>query len=111
MRQFIAVTALAIAATFSCQAFAAGTGGGHVSKIQSVQNGVVIFQTDTQTGAPTCAAYSNQWAIDTSSLSGRAIYALLLTAVNQGKSVTVKGTGGCEAWYDRETAQQLIVNY
>lgn len=88
----------------------AGNGSGAVSQIGAVQNGIVVFKTSSHTGAPVCASVALDWAINTSTASGKAIYALVLTAINQGKSISVTGNNTCDAWPDRETAAQVWVS-
>lgn len=85
----------------------AGNGSGKVAQIGSVQGGVVIFSTQAHGGSPVCASVPNDWAINTSTAEGKAIYALLLTAVNSDRAVAVTGSNTCDAWGDRETAAQL----
>lgn len=96
---------------FSCVVSAAGNGGGRITSVGAIQGGVVIFKTEIHDNFPSCATIPGDWAITTDQPAGKALYALLLTAVSQGKTVEVSGTGACEAWGDRETAAQLWINY
>lgn len=68
---------------------------------------VVFFTLDGgHTSKPACSADS--WALSLSTHSGRAMYALLLSAQSQGKQVWVHGTGACAAWGDREEPQYVL---
>lgn len=110
MKQYFArCLALTACALLPSIAFA-GTGSGNVTQVGAIQSGVVIFITTTHSGAPVCGS-NYGWAINTGTASGKAIYALLLTAVNEGKTVTVQGANTCDAWADRETAAQLLINF
>ncbi|WP_426699865.1 hypothetical protein ACPPVV_10650 [Rhodanobacter sp. Col0626] len=90
----------------------AGTGGGNVTSVVAIKGGTVVFKTATHTGYPICEeAPTEAWAIDTTTVNGKAQYALLLTAINSGMDITVAGTNTCDIYPTRETVQQLIVNY
>lgn len=93
------------------QACFAGTGGGAVAMIIVQTSNVVFFTTASHSGKPACSTAGNDWALSLSSDTGKAQYALLLSATAQGKAVSIQGTNDCSAWGDRETPQQLIVNF
>lgn len=87
----------------------AGDGAGKVIQIIAHSQDVVFFTLDGQhTNPPACSA--GPWSLSLSSNSGRAQYALLLSAVAQDKKVTVHGMGNCSAWGDRETADYILID-
>ena len=92
----------------SASAFASGSGTGKINSIVVIGNGAVMIGLPTHTGAPACAS-APEFVIDTASANGKAIYALALTAISQGNSVSINGNGVCDVWADRETALQLWV--
>ncbi|MFC5741146.1 hypothetical protein [Dyella tabacisoli] len=98
---------LVILVTCVSTAAIAGNGSGKVTQIGSVQGGIVIFSTPTHTGSPVCASIPTDWAVNTGTAEGKAIYAMLLTAVNADRAVAVNGNNACDAWGDRETATQV----
>ena len=103
MRTFLVAATFAVCST----AAFAGNSSGTPTGVMAAQNGIVIFSAGTKAGGPACAAVPNDWAVDTSTAEGKAIYALLLTAVSTGRNVSVNGANNCSAWGDRETAAQL----
>ncbi|UYK85078.1 hypothetical protein NG827_01260 [Xanthomonas sacchari] len=87
----------------------AGDGAGKVIQVIAHSHDVVFFSLDgPHTNAPACS--STPWSLSLATNSGRAQYALLLSAVAQGKAVTVHGTGDCSAWGDRETAEYILID-
>lgn len=88
----------------------AGSSAGTPTNVGAV-DGVVVFTAGTKSGGPTCAVVTQEWAADTTTPTGKAIYALLLTAISSGRNVAVQGAGpgqdNCSAWPDRETATGL----
>lgn len=100
---------LGLAAMFSWSAAMAGDGAGKVIQLMAHTGDIVIFSLDGgHTGRPACSA-PGTWALSLSTQSGRAMYALLLSAQSQGKQVSVHGTGACGAWGDREEPQYLWI--
>ncbi len=82
----------------------AHTGGGNGA-------GVFMFLMDGErTDPPICStvAGGKAWALSLEKESGRAMYALALSAAAQGKSVFVYGAGNCDSWGDRE--QPIYMN-
>jgi hypothetical protein len=75
----------------------------------SSSHGVVMFSAGTMTDASPCNSVG-QWAFSLGTLTGRAMYDLLLYAANKNKTVIVKGTGNCSAWADRETVYFISIN-
>lgn len=82
----------------------AGSGAGKVMVLRAHAHDVIMFGlSGGHASRPTCAAaVSDSWALSLSTHTGRAMYALLLSAQAQGKSVQVSGAGDCSAWPDRE---------
>jgi hypothetical protein len=81
----------------------AGSSSGRIIVLMAHVHDIVIFETaGDHADRPACSLGSNQWALSLSTLTGRAMYALLLSAQAQGKEVHVMGSGLCDAWGDRE---------
>jgi hypothetical protein len=108
-KMFLSLLALGVLASGAARA---GAGGGKVSTVVVIKGGIVVFNTATHVGYPICEEAPTQfWAIDSSTVNGKAQYALLLTAINNGMNVSVAGANTCDVYPTRETVQQLIVNY
>lgn len=92
---------------FSTCAFAfcnighAGTSSGPVTTLIINSSNFLFFTAGTKTGSPTCGN-NNQWAINLGTAQGKTIYAMLLAAQAQNKTVTVYGNNTCNNWGDRE---------
>lgn len=108
MKLIHSLLAAAALSTFAGAAFA-GNSSGTPAGVLAAQNGIVIFSAGTKAGGPVCASIPNDWAVNTTTPDGKAIYALLLTAISTGRNVAVTGTNNCDAWGDRETAAQLLL--
>ncbi|MEJ2415944.1 MAG: hypothetical protein P8Y45_03215, partial [Exilibacterium sp.] len=86
----------------------AGTGSGKILQITAHSSGdgagVVMFKTENNQDKAACSTTDggSQWAISLSNNQGKAMYALLLSAQAQQKSINVKGAGECSAWPARE---------
>ena len=91
-----------------------GDGAGKVTRIYAHDKddgkGVIMFNVESHTNPPEeCPGH--EWAFDLSTELGKAMYALLLSAAAQGKSVIVKGAGDCAAWGDRERPYWIRIDY
>jgi hypothetical protein len=87
----------------------AGEGEGKVIQIMVHVNDVVFFELEGgHINRPACSA--TPWSISLATHTGRAMYAMLLSAQVQGQKVNVFGTGDCSAWSDRETAKYILIN-
>ena len=88
----------------------AGNSAGMPANV-GLANGVAVFSAGYKSGGPACASVTQEWAIDATSPSGKSLYALLLTAIGNGRSISVYGVGqgrdNCGAWPDRETANAI----
>ncbi|WP_325892212.1 hypothetical protein [Grimontia sp. NTOU-MAR1] len=104
---FITILSLPLSAT-------AGEGSGKITRIYAHEKnggaGVIMFNVETHTNPP-ASCPGHEWAFDANNDQGKAMYALLLAAASQGKSVTVKGSGDCAAWADRERPFWIMVDY
>ena len=85
----------------------AGSSVGTVTKIWAHERDVVMFAAGLHSGEPSCRTKSDEWSVSLATASGKAMYALLLTAQAQGGSITVEGTQACTAWSDRETVRYI----
>ena len=92
----------------------AGDGSGKITRIFAHEkNGtevVIMFNVENHSNPP-ASCPNNEWAFDANNDLGKAMYSLLLSAAAQGKSITVKGSGDCKAWPDRERPVWIMVDY
>jgi hypothetical protein len=58
-----------------------------------------------------CTVTPTDWAFDSSTDNGKAMYAMLLSAAAQGKQVYVRGSGDCKDWSDRERPMFIRISY
>ncbi|MCE1191506.1 MAG: hypothetical protein LWW96_05060 [Acidovorax sp.] len=79
----------------------AGTSTGKVTFMIINSTNYLFFIAGVKTESPTCGNNS-EWAINLGSAQGKALYALLLSAQAQDKTVSVVGNGTCSIWADRE---------
>ncbi len=96
--------ACAILLAFNVQA---GTSSGKVTTMIINATNFLFFTAGTKTGSPTCGN-NNQWAINLATAQGKTIYALLLSAQAQDKTVSVFGNNTCNNWGDREDVLYAI---
>jgi hypothetical protein len=89
----------------------AGTGNGKVVHISPLPGDVVIFATQIHSSKPACSTAGNDWTIKLDTETGRATYALLLSAASLNKPITVYGTNDCRHWGDREAVERIVVGY
>lgn len=89
----------------------AGSGAGKVTFLRAHSSDIIMFGlSGGHVGKPTCAtAASDSWALSLTTHTGRAMYAMLLSAQAQGKGVQVSGAGGCSAWADREAPTWIYI--
>jgi len=52
---------------------------------------------------------TKRWAVDSSKPEGKAVMAVVLTALSTGKRIRVAGTGNCDVYYDSETVKYILV--
>jgi hypothetical protein len=90
------------AAVFSSGAIAGSADEGVVIQVFSVYNGRLLFShSGTTHNRPACA--TSGWAIDGTTPAGQMMVASLLTAIAQGRRISIIGTGACDLWGDSET--------
>jgi len=85
----------------------AGSGSGEITQIMVHQNGgngngTIIFKTPNNTNKAACSVSPDGWAFSLDTEAGRAMYELLLLAKEKQYSVSISGSGDCDAWADRE---------
>jgi hypothetical protein len=74
--------------------------------------GKLFFHTTSTDSAPACSLAS-EWAVDLvglNSVVGKVIFAAVMAASAQNKTVTVIGNGSCDVWGDRETVAAIYVD-
>lgn len=94
------ITFVVCSIAFACSAHA-GTSSGKVTTMIINASNFLFFTAGTKTGSPSCGN-NNQWAINLATAQGKTIYAMLLSAQAQDKTVTVYGNNTCNNWGDRE---------
>lgn len=85
---------------------------GKIFSLFSTEFGVVMFHSNgARSSIPSCvgAGMESRFAIDVKNDAGKSMYALLLTAVAQGKQVWINGTGNCSIWGDTESVNYVYV--
>lgn len=105
----LALTAL-LPLMFSLPSAWAGNSVGKVAELMIHQGDVVIFTAGPHVSKPACSTSGDGWALSLANETGKAMYALLLSAQARGQLVSVNGTGSCSAWADREAPRYLYVN-
>lgn len=90
----------------------AGVSSGQVTQVMAHVGDIIIFEAGSHTGKPACSTSGDGWALSLSTNTGRSMYALILMARAQGKTITVVGEnpGVCSAWGDREAPRYIISN-
>ncbi len=98
------ISAKTIAATIlftvTCSSHA-GSSLGKVGTLLINSSNYLFFTAGTKSGSPPCGN-NNEWAINLATAQGKTIYALLLAAQAQDKTVLVAGNNTCNNWGDRE---------
>lgn len=92
---------IAVCTAFIACNVQAGTSSGKVTTMIINASNFLFFTAGTKTGSPSCGN-NNQWAINLATAQGKTIYALLLSAQAQDKTVSVFGNNACNNWGDRE---------
>ncbi|MBD9393520.1 MULTISPECIES: hypothetical protein [Acidovorax] len=87
-------------AMIACSA-QAGSSSGKVTTLIINSSNFLFFTAGVKTGSPSCGN-NNQWAINLATAQGKTIYALLLSAQAQDRTVSVFGNNACNNWGDRE---------
>lgn len=100
MRKIKLITLLACTLTFGSTAIAGSSAGKVTTMIVNASN-YLFFTAGTKSGSPVCGN-NNQWAINLGTAQGKSIYALLLAAQAQDKTVYIFGNNTCNNWSDRE---------
>jgi hypothetical protein len=78
---------------------------GTVSRLAVHAGDVIIFSiAGPRTNSPACATAGVERALSLTSPTGRAMYAMLLTAAAQNRAVRVHGWGPCLGWTQRAEA-------
>jgi hypothetical protein len=96
--------ALMLALTLSqTSAWAAGSSVGPITVLFVHHGDLLVFAAGANSGKPACSVIGDEWSVNVSTPTGKAMLAVLLSAQAQGKSVAVGGSGACTAWLDRET--------
>ena len=92
--------AAVILATFACTSHA-GSSSGKVTTMIINSSNFLFFTAGAKSGSPTCGN-NDQWAINLATAQGKNIYAMLLAAQAQDRTVSVFGNNTCNNWGDRE---------
>ena len=100
MKYISRITAASVFAMLACTAHA-GSSTGKVTTLIINGSNFLFFTAGAKAGSPGCGN-NNQWAINLATARGKTIYALLLSAQAQDRTVTVVGGNTCNGWGDRE---------
>ena len=94
-RATMVVLAMACLTSLTTNAAMAGTATGTINPGWNIYgDGNMFFFLSGPNVDPVCSI-ANRWAFDTTTPVGRSMYAALLAAYAQGKSVTVNGSATC----------------
>lgn len=100
MRKIKLIALFACTLTFGSTSFAGSSSGKVTTLIVNASN-YLFFTVGTKIGSPVCGN-NNEWAINLGTAQGKSIYALLLAAKAQDKTVYIAGNNTCNNWGDRE---------
>jgi hypothetical protein len=95
----------ALCTAFSACSTHAGYSTGKITAMIVTTSNNLFFVAGNKTSSPSCATIAQQWSINLGTAQGKSIYALLLAAQAQDKSVTIIGNNTCNNWPDREDVQ------
>lgn len=90
----------------------AGTQIGQVTELRTRarDNLIYFYLTGSASGRPACAAGYAYWMIkDENSATGKRQFAMLMSAMLAGKTVSVSGTGACTRWADGEDVEEVVL--
>lgn len=91
-------------------AAASSTGAGHVSVIQVLDNGVVLFNHDgDRTAVPGCATNLGRWTFDGATPAGQAKLAVLMSAYALNKTIAINGLGACNQLGGMESVSTFYI--
>jgi len=104
--------ALIASACTSELAYAGGSSSGQVTQVLVMSGDVVIFTAGPHSGKPSCSTVGDDWAFSLSTVTGIAMYKLILYAQSRGKQISVIGNtpGDCSAWGDREAPGYMWIS-
>lgn len=111
LKIFALITVIFVINIFFCDPVLAGNGSGTVKLIYTHALDVVLFDIGSHNDKPACSTAGNEWALSLATETGKAMYALLLSAAAQSKNVDVLGDNTCSAWFDRENPLYVRVVY
>jgi hypothetical protein len=61
-------------------------------------------------GVLACATATGRWVIDTVTPAGQPTAAAVMTAYALGKTLWVRGSNSCNAWFDTETVEYVVLS-
>jgi hypothetical protein len=100
-----AVVSLAFGAA---PAEASSADSGYASRILTTTDGRAYFEHDgTRSARPACATMT-RWVIDTTTPTGQAMLANLLSAQARHAKIYLSGAGNCGLWADSEMATGIM---
>lgn len=94
------ITAASILVLLACTAHA-GSSSGKVTTMLINSSNFLFFTAGVKSGSPACGN-NNEWAINLATAQGKTVYALLLAAQAQDKTVVIAGNNTCNNWGDLE---------
>jgi hypothetical protein len=75
---------------------------GTVTRLMPHQGDIAIFTiSGPRTNSPACSTQGTEWALTLTTPTGRAMYAMLMVAATQNKTLRVVGWGTCLSWTQR----------
>lgn len=100
MRKIKLIALFACVITFGPASFA-GASTGKVTFMIINSTNYLFVTAGTKTGSPSCGN-NNEWTVNLNTAQGKSLYAMLLAAQAQDKTVSIVGNNTCSQWADRE---------
>lgn len=101
-----APTMAIIALAITLNACGDSSGSGKIVQLIAFNNNIFTFVTEKNSGIAKCNT-NNTWASSLSTTTGKTMYAQVLAAQMQKKSVNVTGSGLCETLTNSENPQSI----
>lgn len=90
---------------------AAGSETGQITALRTRSSDNLVFfnLNGTLTAKPACARHAYWMIKDENSATGKRQFAMLMSAMMAGKTVSVSGTGACTRWGDGEDVAEAVL--
>lgn len=105
------LTSLAACMAIVSSPAAAGSEAGQITTLRTRASDNLVFFTlnGSATNKPACARYAYWMIKDENSATGKRQFAMLMSAMLAGKTVSVSGSGACTRWGDGEDVEEVVL--